>query len=197
MFKRFFDLALCSVFLPFFLLAGTSILLALLVTQGRPIFFVQERVGRDEDIFKIYKFRTMLVIDDNKNINDSNRLTAIGKFLRSTSLDEIPQVLNILKGNMSFVGPRPLLPEYLSLYSKKQRKRHCILPGVTGWAQVNGRNSLTWEEKFELDIWYVENRTLLLDVKILLVTIKKVLFRENISLNNHVTMKRFKGNKID
>ena len=193
MFKRFFDLALCSVFLPFFLLAGTSILLALLVTQGRPIFFVQERVGRDEDIFKIYKFRTMLVIDDNKNINDSNRLTAIGKFLRSTSLDEIPQVLNILKGNMSFVGPRPLLPEYLSLYSKKQRKRHCILPGVTGWAQVNGRNSLTWEEKFELDIWYVENKSVWLDFYVLILTLKKVIFRNGISAEGEATMPKFTG----
>ena len=161
--------------LPFFILAGTSILLTLLIAQGRPVFFAQERVGKDENIFSIFKFRTMLVCDNNINISDSNRLTAIGKFLRSTSLDEIPQILNILKGDMSFVGPRPLLPEYLPLYSKKQRKRHCILPGVTGWAQVNGRNSLTWEKKFELDLWYVENKSVWLDVYILILTFKKVI----------------------
>ncbi len=172
---------------------GTSILVTLFITQGRPIFFAQERVGKDEDIFSIYKFRTMLLSDDNINIDDSNRITAIGKILRSTSLDEIPQILNILKGNMSFVGPRPLLPEYLPLYSKNQRKRHCILPGVTGWAQVNGRNSLTWDEKFELDVWYVENKSVWLDFYILILTIKKVIFRNGISAEGEATMPKFTG----
>ena len=194
MLKRFFDLALCLVLLPLFLLMGTSILVILFITQGRPIFFAQERVGKDENIFSIFKFRTMLV-SNNTNISDSNRLTAIGKFLRSTSLDEIPQILNILKGDMSFVGPRPLLPEYLPLYSNQQRKRHSVLPGVTGWVQVNGRNSLTWDKKFELDLWYIENKSVWLDVYILILTFKKVIFRNGISAAGEATMPKFTGKK--
>lgn len=160
------------------------------------IFFVQERPGKDGKLFNLIKFRSMSDERDETGIllDDSMRLTKFGSFLRSTSLDELPEIINILRGEMSFVGPRPLLVEYLALYSEEQAKRHSVRPGITGWAQINGRNSLSWEEKFDLDIWYVQNLRLSLDIKILFVTIFKVLKREGISADGEATMSKFKGN---
>lgn len=160
--------------------------------KGKP-FFIQNRPGKYGIIFKIIKFKTM---NDRKDANgnllsDEERLTKIGNFVRKTSLDEIPQLINVLIGNMSFIGPRPLLPEYLSYYSKEQFKRHNAKPGITGWAQVNGRNSISWDKKFELDVWYVENLSFVLDVRIMFKTIKKIIIKEGISSNGHATMPRF------
>jgi undecaprenyl phosphate N,N'-diacetylbacillosamine 1-phosphate transferase len=165
------------------------------VNNGSPFFF-QNRPGKDENIFKVIKFKTM---NDKKDINglllpDSSRLTMVGIFIRKTSLDELPQLLNVLKGDMSLVGPRPLLTEYLPLYSSEQNRRHNVRPGITGWAQVNGRNAISWEEKFKLDVWYVENQSFLLDLKILFLTVLKVIKKEGISSNGHATMPFFKGN---
>lgn len=164
--------------------------------KGSP-FFLQKRPGKDERIFKIIKFRTMNDFKDaeGKLLPDGERLTSLGKFIRSTSLDEIPQLLNVIKGDMSIIGPRPLLPEYLSLYDTIQKKRHHVKPGITGWAQVNGRNAISWEEKFKLDVYYVQNVTFALDVKILLKTVKKVFIREGINTENSVTTEAFKGSK--
>ena len=164
--------------------------------QRKPFFF-QRRPGKDEKIFELIKFKTM---NDKKNsmgelLPDINRLTKVGIFVRKTSLDEFPQLINVLKGEMSLIGPRPLLPEYLPLYNKFQKRRHNVKPGITGWAQVNGRNSISWEEKFKLDIWYVRNQSLLLDLKILILTIKKVLISDGISQKNQATVKPFNGNK--
>jgi lipopolysaccharide/colanic/teichoic acid biosynthesis glycosyltransferase len=164
---------------------------------GRPLFFSQKRPGINAAPFKMYKFRTM---QDVRNCNgellaDNLRITAFGRFLRSTSLDELPELWNVLKGEMSIVGPRPLLMEYLPLYSKEQNRRHEVKPGVTGWAQVNGRNAISWKDKFELDVWYVDNQSIRLDFKILFLTVKKVLFREDISATGHVTIEPFKGNE--
>jgi lipopolysaccharide/colanic/teichoic acid biosynthesis glycosyltransferase len=166
------------------------------INIGSPIFFKQSRPGINGKVFNIYKFRTMTNIRDDNGIllPDKKRLTKFGKFLRSTSLDEIPSLWSVLRGDMSLVGPRPLLVEYLPLYSKKQARRHEIKPGITGWAQVNGRNALSWDKKFEMDVWYVDNQSFLLDIKILWLTIKKVIQRDGISHNNHVSMNKFKGN---
>ena len=166
------------------------------INIGSPIFFKQSRPGINGKVFNIYKFRTMTNIRDDNGIllPDKKRLTKFGKFLRSTSLDEIPSLWSVLRGDMSLVGPRPLLVEYLPLYSKKQARRHEIRPGITGWAQVNGRNALSWDKKFEMDVWYVDNQSFLLDIKILWLTIKKVIQRDGISHNNHVSMNKFKGN---
>jgi len=166
------------------------------VNQGKS-FFVQMRPGKNEKIFKLIKFKTM---NDNVDLEgnllpDEKRLTKIGKFLRKTSLDEIPQLLNVIKGDMSLVGPRPLLVEYLPLYDKFQKRRHEVKPGITGWAQVNGRNAISWDKKFELDVWYVDNISLKLDIKIIFLTIKKVIIREGISSNTSVTMEKFNGNE--
>lgn len=160
-----------------------------IVNNGNPFFF-QHRPGKYERIFTIIKFKTM---NDRQDVNgqllpDALRLTTMGNFVRKTSLDELPQLLNVLKGAMSFVGPRPLLPEYLPLYSPEQRKRHDVKPGITGWAQVNGRNGISWEQKFELDVWYVKQQSFLVDLKILFKTIKKVIQSENISAEGHETM---------
>lgn len=165
--------------------------------MGRPIIFSQVRPGKNGTPFRIYKFRTMRDYYDGKGslLEDELRLTKFGSFLRSTSCDELPALWNVLKGDMSLVGPRPLLMEYLPLYNKKQAKRHDIKPGLTGWAQVNGRNEISWQEKFDLDIWYVDHQSFWLDVKILLITIKKVLLRENITERLGVTMTKFNGNK--
>lgn len=168
-----------------------SILLAL-VNRGNP-FFVQARPGKDGEVFNIIKFKTMT---DEKNssgelLPDSERLTWVGKIIRKTSMDEIPQLLNVFKGEMSIVGPRPLLVEYLPLYNKRQNKRHQVKPGITGWAQVNGRNSVSWDDKFSLDVYYVENLNFLLDVRIILKTIKKVIISEGISAAGHATMPTF------
>ncbi|EHP47275.1 MAG: sugar transferase [Clostridium perfringens] len=162
---------------------------------GSPIIFTQERVGKDNKIFKMIKFRTMKeCIDKDGNIlPDEDRLTSFGKKLRSSSLDELPELINILKGDMSLVGPRPLLVDYLPLYSKEQIRRHEVLPGLTGWAQINGRNSIKWKKKFELDVWYVENWNLKLDIKIIFLTIIKVFKMDGINQNAEITMERFNG----
>jgi lipopolysaccharide/colanic/teichoic acid biosynthesis glycosyltransferase len=159
------------------------------------VFFAQQRPGRNEVIFKLLKFKTM---NDKRDANghllpDAARLTAIGKFIRKTSLDELPQLWNVLKGNMSLVGPRPLLVQYLPLYTIEQKRRHLVKPGITGWAQVNGRNAISWEQKFEYDVWYVDNCSFALDMKILWMTVLKVVAREGISQEGHVTAQAFKG----
>ncbi|MCX0407777.1 sugar transferase [Clostridium perfringens D] len=166
------------------------------VNLGSPILFTQDRVGKDNKIFKMMKFRTMKDgVDKYGNLlPDSERLTNFGKILRSTSLDELPELVNVLKGDMSLIGPRPLLVKYLPLYSKEQIRRHEVKPGITGWAQVNGRNSISWREKFKLDVWYVDNLSLLLDIKILLLTIYKVIKRDDINQNECDTMEAFNGN---
>ena len=163
---------------------------------GFPILFKQPRPGLNGKIFNIFKFRTMTNELNKKGIllSDKNRLTKFGQFLRSTSLDELPGLYNVFVGDMSLVGPRPLLVEYLPLYSLIQARRHEVRPGITGWAQVNGRNSISWNKKFEMDVWYVDNQTLWLDIKILWITVKKVIMRKGISQKNHLTMKKFKGN---
>ena len=172
-------------------------LLALLVrfNIGSPILFTQERPGLNGSVFKMLKFRTMLNSTDSQNrfLSDDKRITKFGAFLRSTSLDELPGLLNVLKGDMSLVGPRPLLVQYLPLYNKEQARRHNVRPGITGWAQVNGRNAISWEDKFKFDVWYVDNQSFLLDIKILFLTVKKVFVREGISANGVATMPLFKG----
>jgi len=170
-------------------------LLLILVNKGKPFFF-QFRPGKNERIFKIIKFKTM---NDKKDSNgnllpDARRLTKIGNFVRKTSLDELPQLLNVLKGDMSLIGPRPLLPEYLPLYNEIQKGRHQVKPGITGWAQVNGRNAISWQQKFQYDVWYVENVSFLLDFKIVFLTIKKIFKREGITSENSVSAEAFLGN---
>lgn len=162
---------------------------------GCPIFFRQIRPGKHGKPFIIIKFRTMLDSNDSNGVflSDAQRLTEFGRFLRSTSLDELPGLINVVKGDMSLVGPRPLLMEYLPLYSAGQARRHEVRPGITGWAQVNGRNALSWEDKFKLDVWYVDNRSLWLDIKILFLTVKKVFVREGISAAGEATMSKFTG----
>jgi undecaprenyl phosphate N,N'-diacetylbacillosamine 1-phosphate transferase len=163
--------------------------------NGKP-FFYQLRPGLNAKIFKIVKFKTMNDMKDAEGnlLSDAKRLTKIGSFVRKTSLDELPQLLNVIRGEMSLIGPRPLLPEYLPLYDANQRKRHDVRPGITGWAQVNGRNAISWQQKFEYDVWYVEHFSFGLDIKILFLTLKKVFFREGISQEGQVTAKAFKGN---
>lgn len=166
---------------------------------GSPVLFRQVRPGRDGKPFEMVKFRTMRdAVDEQGNpLPDSERLTPFGQFLRSTSLDELPELWNVLKGDMSLVGPRPLLMEYLPLYSAEQYRRHEARPGVTGWAQINGRNALSWEDKFRLDVWYVDNQSLWLDIKILFLTVKKVLVRDGISAAGEATMAKFTGSKSE
>ncbi|MGL1901671.1 MAG: sugar transferase [Fibrobacterales bacterium] len=163
--------------------------------HGSPVLFKQQRPGKNDFPFDMYKFRSMTNECDSSGnlLPDSDRLTSFGIKLRNSSLDELPELLNVLKGEMSLVGPRPLLMEYLPLYNETQKKRHTVRPGVTGWAQINGRNSLSWEDKFDLDVWYVENRTFWLDVKILLMTVKKVFVKEGISAEGEATMNKFTG----
>lgn len=172
------------------------ITLLLISNLGRPVIFKQKRPGLHGQPFEFYKFRTMTNEKDKNGdlLPDELRLTSFGSWLRSTSLDELPSIINVLKGDMNLVGPRPLLMEYLPLYNSHQARRHAVKPGITGWAQVNGRNLLSWEEKFDLDVWYVDNRSLLLDIKILIHTVWKVIKREGISANNHATMELFRGN---
>lgn len=173
------------------------VFIALLFANKGKVFFLQNRPGKNEEIFKIIKFRTM----NNKRdahgnlLPDEERLTTIGKLVRKTSLDEIPQLINVLLGNMSLIGPRPLLPEYLPLYNSFQNKRHLVKPGITGWAQVNGRNAITWQKKFELDVWYVNNLSFWLDIKIIFLTIKKVFVSEGINAEGEATTIAFKGNE--
>ncbi|HFI0791440.1 TPA: sugar transferase [Streptococcus suis] len=196
-FKRLLDILL-SLF-AIILLSPIILMVSILVyfKLGSPVFFKQERPGKDEKIFKMYKFRTMTDEKDEKGelLPDSVRLTAFGKWLRSTSLDELPELFNILKGEMSIVGPRPLLVKYLPLYSEEQARRHEVKPGLTGYAQANGRNSLTWDEKFKMDVEYVDNITFIGDAKIIFQTVVAVFKRSGISSEESVTMEEFKGNK--
>lgn len=193
--KRFFDIVVSILAL--LVLSPVLAILAFQVRHklGRPIVFRQTRPGLHERPFAILKFRTMTDDRDADGslLPDSDRLPPFGRFLRSTSLDELPELWNVLKGDMSLVGPRPLLMEYLELYSDEQARRHEVRPGITGWAQVNGRNALTWEDKFSLDVWYVDNHSLWLDLKILILTIAKVFKREGVSQDGHATMERFQG----
>lgn len=194
-FKRLIDIIVSLIVLllssPLFVFV---ILFLAFANDGKP-FFVQRRPGRGGRIFKIIKFKTM---NDKKDAHgallpDDIRLTKIGSFVRKTSLDELPQLLNVIKGDMSLIGPRPLLPQYLPLYSEYQKKRHDLKPGITGWAQVNGRNAISWEQKFKLDVWYVENISFLLDIKIVYLTVKKVIQSEGISSGNSATTEPFTG----
>lgn len=198
MIKRAFDVLGSTAGL--LLLSPVIISLSLLIrlNHGAPVTFCQVRPGNGGKPFKMIKFRTMTDERDadGELLPDSERLTVFGQFLRSTSLDELPELWNVLKGDMSLVGPRPLLMEYLPLYSERQARRHEVRPGVTGWAQINGRNALSWEEKFELDVWYVENRTLWLDIKILFLTVWKVVRRDGISQDGEATMSRFTGSNV-
>lgn len=193
--KRFFDLF--AVIPGICILTPFLFLLTFLVRRylGAPAFFIQQRPGLHAKPFKMYKFRSMTDERDSngKLLPDALRLTSFGKFLRNSSLDELPELINVLKGDMSLVGPRPLLTEYLPLYSPEQARRHEVRPGITGWAQVNGRNAISWEEKFKLDVWYVDNQSFWLDLKILLLTLKKVVVREGISQEGQATMEVFKG----
>lgn len=195
-FKRVFDFLAAfiglTVFSPIFLFVMIGLFFA---NQGKPFFF-QARPGKGGHIFKIVKFKTM---NDKKDSNgnllsDAERLTSIGAFVRKTSLDEIPQLINVLKGDMSLIGPRPLLPQYLALYNDEQKRRHEVKPGITGWAQVNGRNAISWKRKFELDVYYVDHISFALDVKIFFLTIKKVFVREGISQEGQATAEAFNGN---
>jgi len=196
-FKRLLDFMIALVGLiilsPLFLILWIVLSIA---NKGAGVFFLQERPGKDEKIFKVIKFKTMSDLRDENGIllPDSERLTKIGRLVRSLSLDELPQLVNVLKGDMALVGPRPLLVKYLSLYSKEQSRRHEVRPGITGWAQVNGRNAISWQEKFEYDVWYVDHITVYLDVKILFLTLMKVFKREGINSQDSATMEPFNGN---
>lgn len=193
--KRLLDITISLIALIFLLPLMLLIYLLVIINLGSPAFFLQERVGKDNKIFKMIKFRTMKnSADKNGNLlSDNERVTKFGSFLRSFSLDELPELINILKGDMSLVGPRALLVQYLGLYNDEQIRRHEVLPGLTGWAQINGRNSITWSEKFKLDIWYVDNWSLWLDIKIFFLTFWKVLKREGINQSESVTMEYFNG----
>lgn len=196
MVKRLFDILFSALVLILLspLIAITAIFV--IIDLGFPIFFTQVRPGYKGNLFKIYKFRSMKDIVNRNGMQtpDIERLATFGLFIRSTSIDELPSLWNVFIGDMSLVGPRPLLVEYLPLYNKEQARRHDVKPGITGWAQINGRNALSWREKFELDVWYVDNHTFFLDLKILLMTIKKVLFREGIAEKGQITMSKFTGN---
>jgi undecaprenyl phosphate N,N'-diacetylbacillosamine 1-phosphate transferase len=194
-FKRIFDFIIALIFTiilsPVFLICTV---LLLIVNKGKP-FFMQQRPGKNERIFTIIKFKTMNDRKDAKGnlLSDAERLTSLGNFIRKTSLDEIPQLLNVIKGDMSLIGPRPLLVEYLSLYNDFQKRRHKVRPGITGWAQVNGRNAISWKQKFEFDVWYVDHLSFSLDLYILFRTLVNVLRAKNISQEGHATMPLFKG----
>ena len=193
--KRLLDITISLIALIFLLPLMSLIYLLVTINLGSPAFFLQERVGKDNKIFKIIKFRTMKnSTDKNGNLlSDNERVTKFGSFLRSFRLDELPELINILKGDMSLVGPRALLVQYLGLYNDEQIRRHEVLPGLTGWAQINGRNSITWSEKFKLDVWYVDNWSLWLDIKIFFLTFWKVFKREGINQSETVTMEYFNG----
>ena len=195
--KRFFDIFIAALALLLLALPLLALIWQVRRKLGSPVFFRQTRPGRHGRPFQMVKFRTMTDAKEpgGQLLSDADRLTPFGGFLRSTSLDELPELFNVLKGDMSLVGPRPLLMEYLPLYSPEQMRRHEVRPGITGWAQVNGRNALSWEEKFKLDVWYVEHRSLWLDIKILWLTVRKVLVREGISADGEVTMSKFTGDR--
>ena len=196
--KRYFDFIVSFIALIILLpiIVVTAVLIRFKI--GKPILFKQERPGIYGKSFYVYKFRTMTDARDANGelLPDNVRLTDFGKFVRKLSLDELPQLWNVLKGDMSFVGPRPLLVEYLPLYNERQAKRHNVLPGITGWAQVNGRNAISWEEKFELDVWYVDNQSFWLDIKILFMTVAKVFKSEGINQDGQATIQKFAGSKI-
>lgn len=195
--KRIFDFifVLCTLTIIWPLLLLFTIWLHF-ANKGAGAFFTQERPGKHGKIFKVIKFKTMTDGRDieGKLLPDAERLTKVGRFVRSTSVDELPQLFNVLKGDMALIGPRPLLPQYLPLYSKEQARRHEVCPGITGWAQVNGRNAISWTKKFELDVWYVDHCSFLLDLKIIFLTVKKVFVREGISADTSATMEPFTGN---
>jgi len=197
MFKRIIDfsLSLILITLLFPVIAVTALLVK--IRLGSPVLFRQNRPGLNGNIFGMIKFRSMKdAVDAHGNtLPDSKRLTSFGEKLRSLSLDELPGLWNVVKGDISLVGPRPLLVEYLPLYNEVQAKRHNVRPGITGWAQINGRNAISWEQKFEYDVWYVNNQSFWLDIKILLLTVKKVFVREGISADGHVTIEKFKGSQ--
>ena len=196
-FKRFFDFMIAFtgliVISPLFIIL---ILFLYFANKGAGIFFTHKRPGKNEKIFSVITFKTMTDEKDKDGIllSDAQRLTKIGKFIRSTSLDEIPQLINVLNGDMSLIGPRPLLVQYLPLYSKQQARRHEVRPGITGWAQVNGRNAISWEQKFNFDVWYVDNISFIVDIKIMFLTLLKVIKREGINQNTEIIMQPFKGN---
>ena len=196
-FKRFFDVLISGILL--LLIGWLLILIAIFLhfaNKGAGAFFFQERLGKDERIFRIIKFKTMTDARDAKGqlLPDELRLTKIGKFVRSTSIDELPQLLNVFKGDMSLIGPRPLLVQYLPLYNKEQRRRHEVRPGISGWAQCHGRNAISWTEKFKLDVWYVNHCTLWTDIRVVLITIKNVLMQKDINSATSATMEAFNGN---
>lgn len=194
--KRAIDIVCSGIGL--IILSPILIIAAILIRKnlGSPIFFTQDRIGKDGRVFKMIKFRTMLDATDKygNQLPDEERLTSFGKLLRSTSIDELPELVNVFLGDMSLVGPRPLLVEYKDLYSAEQWRRHEVRPGITGWAQVNGRNSISWAEKFKLDVEYIDNYNLILDIKILFMTVLKVIKKDGISQDGHVTMEKFNGN---
>ena len=194
--KRMLDIILSIILLVFMMPIILLLSIIIWLVLGNPIFFRQERPGLNGAIFEIIKFRSMSnKLDSSGDLSiDSERLNWFGKLLRSSSLDELPELWNVLKGDMSFVGPRPLLKEYLPLYNKDENRRHEVKPGITGWAQINGRNEISWEEKFKKDIWYVDNRSIWLDIKILFISIKKILLREGITTKDSEIMPTFKGN---
>lgn len=195
--KRIFDILVAAILL--LIVAPILLVVAILVRvyQGKPVLFGQKRPGYKGQPFQIYKFRTMIdaCAFDGTLLPDEERLTLLGRFLRATSVDELPELFNVMRGEMSLVGPRPLLLQYLERYSPGQARRHDVLPGITGWAQVNGRNELDWEDKFRLDVWYVDNWSFWLDIKILFLTFWKVIKREGISQSGHATAEEFMGNK--
>lgn len=195
--KRFFDVVVALNAL--IALSPVIFIVAVLIRLklGSPVLFTQARPGSNGVVFNMMKFRSMLDAKDQKGdlLPDDIRMTKFGAFIRSTSLDELPGLLNVLKGDMSLVGPRPLLVQYLPLYSQEQARRHHVRPGITGWAQVNGRNAISWEDKFKFDVWYVDNQSFWLDIKILLLTVKKVFVREGISADGHVTIEPFRGSE--
>jgi lipopolysaccharide/colanic/teichoic acid biosynthesis glycosyltransferase len=196
--KRFFDVLIAGMALAIFSFPILLIAWMIRLRLGSPVLFHQLRPGLHGKPFEMFKFRTMREVIDasGRALPDIDRITPFGEFLRSTSLDELPELWNVLKGEMSLVGPRPLLMEYIPLYTLEQACRHNVLPGITGWAQINGRNTLTWEDKFLLDVWYVNNHSFWLDIKILLLTVIKVLGRNGISAQGEITMPRFTGNQV-
>jgi undecaprenyl phosphate N,N'-diacetylbacillosamine 1-phosphate transferase len=195
--KRIFDISVSLVCIIIFIPFWVIIIPMICISNKGPVFFIQKRPGKNGRIISVVKFKTMNdeKSSDGELLPDAERITAAGKIVRSLSLDELPQIFNILKGDMSLVGPRPLLIKYLPLYTPEQNRRHEVRPGITGWAQVNGRNAISWEKKFEYDVWYVDHVSFFLDMKILFMTIKKVIFREGINAGEEVTMEAFRGNK--
>jgi lipopolysaccharide/colanic/teichoic acid biosynthesis glycosyltransferase len=192
--KKIFDLLVALILIIFLSPLLLIISIIILAIDGSPVLFKQLRPGLNEKIFRVLKFRTMHLLKEDTESNNQS-VTRLGQFLRKTSLDELPQLLNVLKGELSLVGPRPLLVEYLPLYNERQKKRHSVKPGITGWAQVNGRNAISWEQKFEYDLWYVENWSFLLDLKIIYLTFLKAIKPAGINASDNVTMDKFKGSK--